>query len=106
MYSALGLTSWFGTKTSNGSSFLGSSRCGHPLGSRVCSFSIVAKDWQFLLEFHLQLMVICQFLWQSGHWSCFPLLYVSSSYGWVHHVSNALPFLIRSFGVLLEGSVS
>ena len=29
-----------------------------PFGSRVCSFSIVAKDWQFLLEFHLRLSVI------------------------------------------------
>ena len=58
MDSALGLTSWFGTKTSNGSSFLGPSRCGQPFGSSVCAFSIVAKDWQFLLEFHLQLLVI------------------------------------------------
>ena len=30
---------------------------------------------------------------------------VSSSFGWVHHLSNVLPFLIRSFGFLLEGSV-
>ena len=37
---------------------------------------------------------------------CFPLLYVSSSFGWVHHVSNVLPFIICSFGFLLEGSVS
>ena len=33
-----------------------------PFGSRVCSFSMVAKDWQFLLPFHLRLIVICQFL--------------------------------------------
>ena len=37
MYSVLGLTSWFGTKTSNGSSFLGPSRCGHPLGREFCT---------------------------------------------------------------------
>ena len=30
-------------------------------------------------------------LWQSGHWSCFPLLYVSSSFGWVHHVRMFFP---------------
>ena len=29
-----------------------------PFGSRVCSFSIVAKDWQFLLGFHLRLNAI------------------------------------------------
>ena len=27
-------------------------------GSRVCSFLIVAKDWQFLLEFHLRLIAV------------------------------------------------
>ena len=32
-----------------------------PFGSRLCSFSIVAKDWQFWLEFHLRFIVICQF---------------------------------------------
>ena len=42
-----------------------------PFGSRLCPFSIVAKDWQFWLEFHLRFIVICQFLEQSGHWSCF-----------------------------------
>ena len=36
--SALGLTAWFGTKTSIGSSFLGPLRCGHPLG-RECVHS-------------------------------------------------------------------
>ena len=36
--SALGLMSWVGTKNSNGSSFLGPSRCGHPLG-RECVHS-------------------------------------------------------------------
>ena len=36
--SALGLASWFGTKNSNGSSFLDPSRCGHPLG-RECVHS-------------------------------------------------------------------
>ena len=33
-----------------------------PFGSRVCSFSIVAKEWRFLLEFHLRLIVVFQFL--------------------------------------------
>ena len=33
-----------------------------PFGLRVCSFSIVAKDWQFLLEFHLRLIAVFQFL--------------------------------------------
>ena len=32
-----------------------------PFGSRLCSFSIIAKDWQFWLEFHLRFIVICQF---------------------------------------------
>ena len=36
----------------------------------------------------------------------FTLLYVSSSFGWVHHVSNVLPFLIRSFCFLLACSVT
>ena len=36
--SAFGLTSWFGPKNSSGSSFLGPSRCGHPLG-RECVHS-------------------------------------------------------------------
>ena len=36
--SALGLTSWFGMKTPIGSSFLGPSQCGHPLG-RECVHS-------------------------------------------------------------------
>ena len=37
-----------------------------PFGSRVCSFSVIAKDWQFLLEFHLRLMVIGQFFGRVG----------------------------------------
>ena len=40
----------------------------------------------------------------TGH--VFPLLYISSSFGWVRPGSNVLPFHIRSFGFLLEGSVS
>ena len=61
-----------------------------PFGSRVCSFSVVTKDWQFAgvsssVNGHLSV------LWQSGHWSCFPLLYVSSSFGWVHHVRMFFP---------------
>ena len=36
----------------------------------------------------------------------FFLLYISSSFGWVRPGSNVLPFRIRSFGFLLEGSVS
>ena len=39
-----------------------------------------------------------QFLWQSGHWSCLTLLYITSSFGWVHHVSNVLPFRILLCG--------
>ena len=61
-----------------------------PFGSRVCSFSIDAKDWQFAgvsSSVNGDLSV----LWQSGHWSCFPLLYVSSSFGWVHHVRMFFP---------------
>ena len=29
-----------------------------PFGSRVCSFSIVTKDWQFFLKFHLGLVTV------------------------------------------------
>ena len=29
-----------------------------PFGSRECSFLIVAKDWKFLLEFHLRLIAV------------------------------------------------
>ena len=41
-----------------------------------------------------------------GTGQCFPLFYVSSSFGWVHHVSNVLPFLIRSFVFFLSGLFS
>ena len=34
----MGLTSWFGMKTSNGSSFLGPSPCGHLLGRECVHF--------------------------------------------------------------------
>ena len=51
------------------------------------------------LKFHLGLVAIFSFLWQIGHWSCLTLLYITSSFGWVHHVSNVLPFLIRSFWI-------
>ena len=52
--------------------------------------------------------VNCHLVVSLAEWTLvmFPLLYVSSSFGWVHHVSNVLPFLIRSFGFLLEVSVS
>ena len=37
-----------------------------PFGSRVCSFSIVAKDWQFFLEFHLELVAVFSFFSRVG----------------------------------------
>ena len=37
-----------------------------PFRSRVCSFSIVVKDWQFLLEFHLQLVAVFSFFSRVG----------------------------------------
>ena len=37
-----------------------------PFGSSVCSFSIVAKDWQFLLEFHLRLIAFFSFFSRVG----------------------------------------
>ena len=40
---------------------------------------------------------------ETGH--VFPLLYISSSFGWVRPGSDVLPFRIRSFGFLLERSV-
>ena len=67
-------------------------------------FILDHSEGQFLLEFHLRLMVICQFLWQSGHWSCFPLLYVSSSFGWVHHVRMFFPssFAPLAFSLMVQ----
>ena len=67
--SALGLMSWFGTKTSNGSSFLVPSRCGHPLVESVfildrseglavfagvsssvnCHFSVSLAEWALVM---------------------------------------------------------
>ena len=37
-----------------------------PLGSRVCSFSIVAKDWQLFLKFHLRLVAVFSFFSRVG----------------------------------------
>ena len=37
-----------------------------PYGSRVCSFSIVPKDWQFFLEFHLGLVAVFSFFSRVG----------------------------------------
>ena len=53
--SALGLTAWFGMKTSIGSSFLGPLRCGHPL-SRECVHSrsyqrIGSFCWSFIFGY-------------------------------------------------------
>ena len=52
--------------------------------------------------------VNCHFSVSLAEWALvmFYSAYVSSSFGWVHHVSNVLPFLIRSFCFLLVGSVS
>ena len=77
-----------------------------PFGSRICSFSIVAKDWQFWLEFHLRFIVFVSFFSRVDTGHVFPLFYISSSFGWVRPGSNVLPFRSRSFGFLLEGSVS
>ena len=43
-------------------------------------------------------------LWQSGHWSFFPLLYVSSSFGWVHHVRMFFPssFALLAFSLRVQ----
>ena len=53
--------------------------------------------------------VNCCFSVSLAEWALvmfYSALYVWSSFGWVHHVSNVLPFLIRSFGFLLAGSVT
>ena len=52
--------------------------------------------------------VNCHFSVSLAEWALvmFYSALCSSSFSWVHHVSNVLPFLIRSFCFLLEGSVS
>ena len=74
----LGLTSWIGTTTSTGPSFLGPSRCGHPLGrewfildrseglaifagvssSVSCRFSVSLAEWALFMFFSALCFVI------------------------------------------------
>ena len=74
----------------------------------VESVFIIDRNEGFAVYAGVSSSVNCHLAVSLAEWTLvmFPLLYVSSSFGWVHHVSNVLPFLIRSFGFLLEGSVS
>ena len=99
-----GLPSWFGTKTSNGSSFLGRSRCGHPWGRGV--FILVRSEGLAVFA-GVSSSVNCHLTVYLAEWTlvmissalCFVILPLGASR------TNVLPFLIRSFGFLLEGSV-
>ena len=72
----------------------------------MCSFSFVAKDCRFFAE--VSSSVTCHLTVSLAEWTrvmfssalCFVILRLGASR------ANVLPFLIRSFGFLLVGSVS
>ena len=72
----------------------------------MCSFSFIAKDCRFFAE--VSSLVTCHLTVSLAEWT---LVMFSSALGFVilrlgASGANVLPFLIRSFGFLLVGSVS